>query len=153
MLGGDRPARHEHATSRPGGASPGRRPKLPREAPARITRLDNVQLVAHTGLVKDERSIAARCSPKGNSGGIQVQAGPAELPMCVRAATGHEAACSRCSRGRQPRGNERGERQAKPSGRAHRPCRRGGGRFETPLSFSARVVALIVGAVRCRPTL
>ena len=29
--------------------------QLPREAPARITHLDNVQLVAHTGLMKDEK--------------------------------------------------------------------------------------------------
>jgi putative ABC transport system permease protein len=48
--------------------------QLPREAPARITHLDNVQLVAHTGLVKDEQVYRSSMVPKANSGGIQVRA-------------------------------------------------------------------------------
>jgi putative ABC transport system permease protein len=48
--------------------------QLPREAPARIARLDNVQLVAHTGLVKDEKVYRSSMIPVGNSGGIQVRA-------------------------------------------------------------------------------
>ena len=49
----------------------------PREAPARITHLDNVQLVAHTGLVKDEK--VYRSSMMGQLGGIQVRAASLNL--------------------------------------------------------------------------
>jgi putative ABC transport system permease protein len=48
--------------------------KLPLEAPARITHLDNVQLVAHTGLMKEENVYRNSMIPVGNSGGLQVQA-------------------------------------------------------------------------------
>jgi putative ABC transport system permease protein len=48
--------------------------QLPREAPARITHLAGVQLVAHTGLVKDEKVYRSSLMPKVNSGGIQVRA-------------------------------------------------------------------------------
>src|SRR5437879_3168976 len=48
--------------------------QLPREAPARITHLDNVQLVAHTGLVKDEKVYRSSLIPQTNTGGLQVQA-------------------------------------------------------------------------------
>jgi putative ABC transport system permease protein len=53
--------------------------QLPREAPARITHLDNVQLVAHTGLVKDEKVYRSLLIPKGNSGGLQVRAASLNL--------------------------------------------------------------------------
>ncbi len=53
--------------------------QLPREAPARITHLDNVQLVAHTGLVRDEKVYRSSLIPKGNSGGIQVRAASLNL--------------------------------------------------------------------------
>jgi putative ABC transport system permease protein len=48
--------------------------QLPREAPARITHLDGVQRVAHTGLLKDEKVYRSSIMPKANSGGIQVRA-------------------------------------------------------------------------------
>jgi putative ABC transport system permease protein len=48
--------------------------KLPREAPARITHLDNVQLVTHTALMKQEKVYRNPMIPVGNTGGIQVRA-------------------------------------------------------------------------------
>ena len=48
--------------------------QLPREAPARITHLDNVQLVAHTALMKDEKVYRNSMIPVGNTGGLQVRA-------------------------------------------------------------------------------
>src|SRR5438445_417285 len=47
---------------------------LPLEAPARITHLGNVQLLAHTGLMKDEKVYKNPMIPVGNTGGLQVQA-------------------------------------------------------------------------------
>jgi putative ABC transport system permease protein len=48
--------------------------KLPLEAPARITHLDNVQRVAHTALMKKENVYRSSMIPVGNTGGLQVQA-------------------------------------------------------------------------------
>jgi putative ABC transport system permease protein len=48
--------------------------QLPLEAPARITHLDNVQLLAHTGLMKDEKVYRNSMIPAGDSGGLQVRA-------------------------------------------------------------------------------
>jgi putative ABC transport system permease protein len=48
--------------------------KLPVEAPGRITLLDNVQLMAHTGLMKDEKVYRSSLIPVANSGGLQVRA-------------------------------------------------------------------------------
>ena len=48
--------------------------QLPREAPARITHLDGVQLVADTALMKEEKVYRNPMVPVGNSGGIQVRA-------------------------------------------------------------------------------
>jgi hypothetical protein len=48
--------------------------QLPREAPARITLLDNVQQVAHTALMKDEKVYRSSMIPVGNTGGLQVRA-------------------------------------------------------------------------------
>ena len=48
--------------------------QLPLEAPARITLLDNVQLVAHTALMKDEKVYRSSMIPVGNTGGLQVRA-------------------------------------------------------------------------------
>jgi putative ABC transport system permease protein len=52
-----------------GGAS-----KLPVEAPGRITLLGDVELLAHTGLLKDERVYRSSLIPAANSGGLQVRA-------------------------------------------------------------------------------
>jgi len=48
--------------------------QLPVEAPGRITLLDNIQMVAHTGLMKDERVYRSSLIPASNSGGLQVRA-------------------------------------------------------------------------------
>jgi len=53
--------------------------KLPREAPARITHLDNVQLVTHTALMKEEKVYRNSMIPVGNTGGLQVQAASLNL--------------------------------------------------------------------------
>jgi putative ABC transport system permease protein len=48
--------------------------QLPREAPARITHLDGVQLLADTALMKEKKVYRNPMIPVGNSGGIQVRA-------------------------------------------------------------------------------
>lgn len=48
--------------------------QLPREAPARITHLDNVQLVTHTALMKKEKVYRNSMIPVGKTGGLQVRA-------------------------------------------------------------------------------
>ncbi len=48
--------------------------KLPVEAPARITHLDDVRLVAHTGLMKGAKVYRSSMIPVGNTGGLQVRA-------------------------------------------------------------------------------
>ena len=48
--------------------------KLPREAPARITLLDNIPLVAHTALIKDKYVYRSSMIPVGKTGGLQVRA-------------------------------------------------------------------------------
>jgi putative ABC transport system permease protein len=48
--------------------------KLPVEAPGRITLLDNVQVLAHTGLMKQEKAYRSSLIPVGNTGGLQVRA-------------------------------------------------------------------------------
>src|SRR6266536_3991997 len=44
--------------------------QLPHEAPARITLLDNVQLVAHTALLQNEKVYRNSMIPVGNTGGL-----------------------------------------------------------------------------------
>src|SRR5207302_9933440 len=48
--------------------------QLPREAPARITLLDNVQLVAHTALLDNEKVYRSSAIPVAETGGLEVQA-------------------------------------------------------------------------------
>ena len=48
--------------------------ELPVEAPGRITLLDNVQVLAHTGLMKRAKVYRNSLIPVGNSGGLQVRA-------------------------------------------------------------------------------
>ncbi|WP_293909367.1 ABC transporter permease [Deinococcus sp.] len=52
----------------------GEQVKLPREAPARITLLDNVQLVADTAYMKEAKVYRNPMIPVGNTGGLQVRA-------------------------------------------------------------------------------
>src|SRR5262249_8744705 len=48
--------------------------RLPVEAPGRITLLDDVQLLAHTGLMKDEKVYRSSLIAVANSARLQVQA-------------------------------------------------------------------------------
>ena len=74
--------------------------QLPREAPARITLLNDVQLVADTALMTDEKVYRNSMIPVGNTGGLQVRATSLNLLSVLRtgvargdwlnAATAHE---------------------------------------------------------------
>jgi putative ABC transport system permease protein len=57
----------------------GQEAKLPVEAPGRITLLDDVQGLAHTGLMKDEKVYRSSLIPAANSGGLQVRAASLNL--------------------------------------------------------------------------
>jgi len=57
--------------------------KLPREAPARITLLDNVQLVADTALLENKKVYRSSMIPVGNTGGLQVRAASLNLPSVL----------------------------------------------------------------------
>ncbi|HEX8102767.1 MAG TPA: ABC transporter permease, partial [Solirubrobacteraceae bacterium] len=48
--------------------------KLPAEAPGRIALLDDVETVAHTGLLKKPKVYRSPMVPAGNTGGLQVRA-------------------------------------------------------------------------------
>src|SRR6195952_4146968 len=48
--------------------------QLPVEAPARITHLGHVELVAHTALVEEAKVYRNPMVPVGNTGGLQVRA-------------------------------------------------------------------------------
>jgi putative ABC transport system permease protein len=61
----------------------GEEAKLPHEAPGRITLLDNVQLLAHTGLMKDAKVYRNPLIPVANSGGLQVRATSLNLPSVL----------------------------------------------------------------------
>jgi putative ABC transport system permease protein len=52
----------------------GQEAQLPREAPGRITLLDDVEQVAHTALVKGKGVYRSRLIPVTNTGGLQVRA-------------------------------------------------------------------------------
>ncbi len=52
----------------------GEEARLPLEAPARITHLDDVQLLAHTALIKHTYVYRNSMIPVGNTGGLQVRA-------------------------------------------------------------------------------
>jgi putative ABC transport system permease protein len=58
--------------------------KLPHEAPARLTLLDNVQQVADTAVLKDAKVYRNPMIPAGNTGGLQVQATSLNLPSVLR---------------------------------------------------------------------
>ncbi|MEN3307178.1 MAG: putative transport system permease protein [Micromonosporaceae bacterium] len=58
--------------------------QLPREAPARITHLDNVEQVAHTALMKNEKVYRNSMIPVSNTGGLQVRATSLNLPSVLR---------------------------------------------------------------------
>ena len=66
-------------TVEPGQSLTGGLATLPPEAPARITHLDNVQLVADTALMKEEKVYRNSMIPLGNTGGLQVRATTLDL--------------------------------------------------------------------------
>ena len=70
-------------TAEAGQSLTGEEAKLPGEAPARITLLDNVQLVAHTGLMEEEKVYRNSMIPAANSGGLQVRATSLNLPSVL----------------------------------------------------------------------
>jgi putative ABC transport system permease protein len=57
--------------------------QLPLEAPARITHLTNVQQLAHTGLMQDEKVYRNSMIPTANSRGLQVRATSLNLPSVL----------------------------------------------------------------------
>ncbi len=61
----------------------GEEAELPVEAPARITHLGDVQQLAHTALLKDERVYRSSLIPAANSGGLQVRATSLNLPSVL----------------------------------------------------------------------
>jgi putative ABC transport system permease protein len=56
---------------------------LPRQAPARITLLDDVQQVAHTALMVNEKVYRSSVIPVGETGGLEVRAASLNLPSAL----------------------------------------------------------------------
>src|SRR5919106_1206497 len=63
--------------------------KLPLEAPARITHLEGVELVAHTGLMKEEKVYRNSMIPDANTGGLEVRATSLNLPAVLNTGVAH----------------------------------------------------------------
>jgi putative ABC transport system permease protein len=61
----------------------GGKAELPLEAPARITHLDGVKRLAHTGLLADVRVYRNPLIPEANSGGLEVRATSLNLPSVL----------------------------------------------------------------------
>ncbi len=57
--------------------------QLPLAAPGRISHLADVEDVAHTALMKDEKVYRNRMIPAGNTGGLQVRAASLDLPSVL----------------------------------------------------------------------
>src|SRR5256714_10172449 len=70
-------------TVEPGQSLTGGPAQLPREAPARITLLDNVELVAPPALMKDTYVSRSSMMPVGETGGLQVRATSLNLPSVL----------------------------------------------------------------------
>ena len=70
-------------TAEAGRSFTGEEAKLPREAPARLTHLGDVQSLAHTGLMKEGKVYRSSLIPEGNSGGLQVRATSLNLPSVL----------------------------------------------------------------------
>jgi putative ABC transport system permease protein len=73
-------------TAEAGQSLTGGEAQLPREAPARITHLEDVQLVAHTGLMEDEKVYRSSMIPEANTGGLEVRATSLNLPSVLSTA-------------------------------------------------------------------
>ena len=61
----------------------GEEAELPGEAPARITHLGDVEVLAHTGLMKEEKVYRNPLIPAANSGGLAVRAASLNLPSVL----------------------------------------------------------------------
>jgi putative ABC transport system permease protein len=61
----------------------GQEAQLPLQAPGRITLLDNVQALAYTGLMKNEKVYRNSVIPAAESGGLQVRATSLNLPALL----------------------------------------------------------------------
>jgi putative ABC transport system permease protein len=70
-------------TAEAGQSLTGEEAKLPGEAPARITHLDNVEAVAHTGLIEEEKVYRNSLIAEASSGGLQVRATSLNLPSVL----------------------------------------------------------------------
>ena len=105
-------------TAEAGQSLTGGEAKLPVEAPARITHLDNVQALAHTGLMKDEKVYRNPLIPEGNSGGIQVRAASLNLPSVLGTGIARGSWLNAAHGARAGRGARRGRRPAA----GHRPA-------------------------------
>ena len=70
-------------TAEAGRSLTGAEANLPLEAPARITHLDNVRSLAHTGLMKEEKVYRNSMIPQAASGGLQVRATSLNLPSVL----------------------------------------------------------------------
>jgi putative ABC transport system permease protein len=57
--------------------------QLPLDAPGRITLLDDIQVLAHTGLMKNEKVYRNSMIPVAESGGLQVRASSLNLPAVL----------------------------------------------------------------------
>jgi putative ABC transport system permease protein len=69
----------------------GQEAHLPLQAPGRITLLDNVQVLAHTGLMKNEKVYRSSVIPVAESGGLQVRASSLNLPALLDTAVARGA--------------------------------------------------------------
>jgi putative ABC transport system permease protein len=63
----------------------GQEAQLPLQAPGRITLLGNVQVLAHTGLMKNAKVYRNSVIPAAESGGLQVRASSLDLPAVLGA--------------------------------------------------------------------
>jgi putative ABC transport system permease protein len=69
----------------------GEEAQLPREAPGRITLLDDVEGVAHTALIKSKNVYRSRLIPVTNTGGLQVRATSLNLLSVLNTGVAHGA--------------------------------------------------------------
>jgi putative ABC transport system permease protein len=69
----------------------GQEAQLPLEAPGRISLLDNVEVLAHTGLMKNEKVYRSSQIPVAESGGLQVRATSLDLPAVLGTAVARGA--------------------------------------------------------------
>jgi putative ABC transport system permease protein len=70
-------------TAEAGQSLTGQAVTLPAEAPVRIAQLDDVERVAHTGLIEDRHVYRSSMVPVGNTGGLLVQAASLDLPAVL----------------------------------------------------------------------